>query len=164
MPFADGGVCLSHACSGGCRGGWVVMGEGGRRRSCHWRGGPEGKLGVRGAAVGSQWWCLWVVMNITDADVGGLPSARAGRLPARWSRALSAGQKNRVSEGLRMKLSARYQFPANLSFGALGGTAADMERVMLVTLANGYEERKHALGALASRFYGPRGWGLQLAR
>ncbi|WP_300029412.1 phage tail tape measure protein [uncultured Roseobacter sp.] len=90
MPFATGGI-VSGATPFGMRGGMGVMGEAGPEAIMPLARGPDGKLGVRGAAGGGG---NTIVMNISTPDVQGFQRSQ-GQIAAQMTRALSRGQRNR---------------------------------------------------------------------
>lgn len=89
MPFANGGV-VSGPVSFPMRGGRGLMGEAGPEAIMPLARGPDGKLGVRGAAGGGA----TVVMNITTPDVQSFQRSQ-GQIAAQVSRMLSRGERNR---------------------------------------------------------------------
>jgi hypothetical protein len=89
MPFATGGI-VSGATPFGMRGGMGLMGEAGPEAIMPLARGPDGKLGVRGAAgAGPN-----IVMHVTTPDVQSFQRSQ-GQIAAQVSRALARGQRNR---------------------------------------------------------------------
>ena len=89
MPFASGGI-VSGPTLFPMRGGQGLMGEAGPEAIMPLARGADGKLGVRSNSM-SQ---VSVVMNISTPDVAGFQRSES-QIAARFSRALSQGQRNR---------------------------------------------------------------------
>lgn len=89
MPFASGGI-VSGTTAFGMRGGMGIMGEAGPEAIMPLARGPDGKLGVKGAAGGGQ----TIIMNVTTPDVQGFQRSQR-QIAAQMTRALGRGQRNR---------------------------------------------------------------------
>ena len=89
MPFASGGI-VSGTTAFGMRGGMGLMGEAGPEAIMPLARGPDGKLGVKGAAGGGQ----TIIMNVTTPDVQSFQRSQR-QIAAQMTRALGRGQRNR---------------------------------------------------------------------
>jgi hypothetical protein len=89
MPFASGGI-VSGTTAFGMRGGMGIMGEAGPEAIMPLARGPDGKLGVKGAAGGGQ----TIIMNVTTPDVQSFQRSQR-QIAAQMTRALGRGQRNR---------------------------------------------------------------------
>ena len=132
MPFAKGGVVSSGPTMFPMRGGRGLMGEAGPEAIMPLARGADGRLGVQTAGGGRP---VNVTVNVSTPDVKGFERSQS-QIAAQMARALGA-RRAATGEERRMAFH-EVRFPANLSFGSVGGPE---RRTEVVALTNGFEER-----------------------